>query len=66
MEETRMKVLVNDEDQYSLWPTYLDVPSGWRETEKAGSKEECLAYVKEVWVDMRPRSLRRQMEETAG
>ncbi|MET9595920.1 MbtH family NRPS accessory protein [Streptomyces sp. NPDC006516] len=66
MEENRMKVLVNDEDQYSLWPTYLDVPAGWRETEMTGSKEECLAYVKDVWVDMRPRSLRLQMERTTG
>ncbi|MFE7811812.1 MbtH family protein [Streptomyces sp. NPDC057433] len=66
MEAQQLKVLVNDEEQYSLWPTYLAVPDGWRETGTAGSKEECLAYVKEVWVDMRPRSLRLQMEKTAG
>ncbi|MFF2409366.1 MbtH family protein [Streptomyces sp. NPDC058092] len=66
MEAHQMKVLVNDEDQYSLWPTYLAAPAGWRETGTAGSKEECLAYVKEVWVDMRPRSLRRQMAKSAG
>ncbi|MBQ0985585.1 MbtH family NRPS accessory protein [Streptomyces sp. F63] len=61
-----MKVLVNDEEQYSLWPEYLAVPAGWKETGTAGSKEECLEYVKEVWVDMRPKSLRRQMAEQSG
>ncbi|MFJ6569598.1 MbtH family protein [Streptomyces sp. NPDC091292] len=66
MKADQMKVLVNDEDQYSLWPSYLAVPDGWSETGTTGSKEECLAYVKEVWVDMRPRSLRRQMEQSAG
>ncbi|WP_186778829.1 MbtH family protein [Streptomyces salinarius] len=66
MEAEQMKVLVNDEEQYSLWPAYLAVPDGWRETGTAGSKEECLEYVREVWVDMRPKSLRRQMEQSAG
>ncbi len=66
MEAEQMKVLVNDEEQYSLWPAYLAVPDGWRDTGTAGSKEECLEYVREVWVDMRPKSLRRQMEQSAG
>lgn len=52
------KVLVNDEEQYSLWLATKELPLGWHETPKSGSKEECLAYVKEVWVDMRPKSLR--------
>ncbi|MFI6350925.1 MbtH family protein [Streptomyces sp. NPDC050560] len=60
-----MKVLVNDEEQYSLWPSYLDVPAGWKETGTEGTREKCLEYVNEVWVDMRPRSLREQMERTA-
>jgi MbtH protein len=53
------KVLVNHEEQYSLWLADLDVPAGWRETGKSGSKEECLAYVEQVWTDMRPLSLRK-------
>lgn len=62
MSETTQKVLVNDEEQYSLWPGYLPTPGGWKETGVSGSREECLAYVREVWTDMRPRSLRDQME----
>ncbi|MNC25499.1 MbtH-like protein [compost metagenome] len=63
MSETTVKVLVNDEEQYSLWPGYLPVPGGWRETGTTGSREDCLAYVREVWTDMRPRSLREQMDQ---
>jgi MbtH protein len=66
MAQNAMKVLVNDEEQYSLWPEYLAIPAGWRDTGVGGSKDECLAHVKEVWTDMRPRSLRKQMEESAG
>jgi len=66
MNDTTMKVLMNDEEQYSLWPSYLEVPAGWRETGMTGSREECLDYVREVWKDMRPRSLREQMEAAAA
>ncbi|WP_435113429.1 MbtH family protein [Nocardiopsis synnemataformans] len=62
MSEPDMKVLVNDEEQYSLWPSYLDIPAGWEDTGTSGTREDCLAFVKEVWTDMRPRSLRKQME----
>ncbi|MEU5635042.1 MbtH family protein [Streptomyces rishiriensis] len=55
-------VVVNDEEQYSIWPTDRDIPAGWRESGVRGSKEECLAHVEEVWTDMRPLSLRRRME----
>ncbi len=51
-------VLINDEEQYSLWPTFRDPPPGWREVGKRGTKEECMSYVDEVWTDMRPKSLR--------
>jgi len=51
-------VLVNDEDQYSLWPTFVDVPAGWRVVFGDSSRADCLAYVDEHWTDMRPRSLR--------
>jgi MbtH protein len=57
-------VVVNHEEQYSIWPSYKKpIPLGWAEAGKRGSKEECLAYISEVWTDMRPASLRRRMEE---
>ncbi|RFS84178.1 MbtH family protein [Actinomadura spongiicola] len=60
-------VLVNDEDQHSLWPTFADVPDGWRVVFGAARRRECLDYVEENWVDMRPRSLREAMaREDAG
>lgn len=54
----RYTVLVNHEEQYSLWLASNPVPNGWRGTGKEGSKQECLKYVDEVWTDMRPLSLR--------
>jgi MbtH protein len=66
MDDTSLKVLVNHEEQYSLWPDFLDVPAGWKDTGVAGTKDECLAYVDEVWTDMRPLSLRKQMQESAS
>ncbi|MGD0290216.1 MAG: MbtH family protein [Candidatus Binataceae bacterium] len=57
------KVVVNHEDQYSIWPAEKDNPSGWTDAGKSGPKAECLAYVKEIWTDMRPLSLRREMEQ---
>lgn len=62
---TVYKVVVNDEEQYSIWPADREVPMGWREVGKTGSKAECLAYIKEVWTDMRPLSLRKAMEQAA-
>src|SRR5215472_1001537 len=63
---TIYKVVVNDEEQYSIWPKYKENPSGWRNVGKAATKAECLAYIKEVWRDMRPLSLRKKMEEIAA
>lgn len=57
------RVVISLEDQYSIWPNSKSVPQGWREVGKEGTKEECLAYIKEVWVDMRPRSLKELMEK---
>jgi MbtH protein len=54
-------VLVNDEDQHSLWPTFADIPAGWRKIFGAAGRAECLSYVEESWTDMRPRSLRESM-----
>lgn len=54
-------VLVNEEEQYSLWPADVAVPAGWRAAGKVGTKQECLDYVRAVWTDMRPLSLRKAM-----
>ncbi len=62
---TIYKVVVNDEEQYSIWPEYKENPLGWKDAGKVGAKAECLAYIKEVWTDMRPLSLRKKMEEMA-
>lgn len=59
------KVVVNHEEQYSIWFADREPPAGWREVGKSGLKAECLGYVKEVWTDMRPLSLRKAMEEAA-
>lgn len=52
------KVVISLEEQYSIWPASKRIPAGWKDAGKKGSKEECLAYIKEVWIDMRPQSLR--------
>lgn len=52
------RVVVNHEDQYSIWPADRDLPTGWRDAGEVGSKQECLAHIDKVWVDIRPRSLR--------
>ena len=57
------QVVVNDEEQYSIWPADRELPLGWSFAGKTGPKGECLAYIEEVWTDMRPLSLRRKMEE---
>jgi MbtH protein len=59
------KVVVNHEEQYSIWQTDRDLPLGWNDTGKSGLKAECLGYIKEVWTDMRPLSLRKRMGEVA-
>ena len=64
-DKTIYKVVVNHEEQYSIWPEYRENPPGWNDVGKAGLKAECLAYIKEVWTDMRPLSLRKKMEEMA-
>ncbi len=56
-------VVVNHEEQYSIWPEFKEIPKGWRAVGESGMKDSCLAYIEEVWTDMRPLSLRKQMEE---
>jgi len=58
---TAYKVVVNHEEQYSIWPADRANAPGWRDAGKAGTQEECTAYIREVWTDMRPLSLRREM-----
>ena len=61
-DNTVYKVVVNHEEQYSIWFADRSPPAGWREVEKQGSKADCLAHIKEVWTDMRPLSLRKKMD----
>jgi MbtH protein len=64
-EDTRVyKVVINHEEQYSIWPVERSNPAGWRDGGKSGTKKECLDYIEEVWTDMRPLSLRKKMEST--
>lgn len=62
---TTYQVVMNHEEQYSIWPADREPPLGWKTVGKSGPKADCLAYIKEVWTDMRPLSLRKRMEETA-
>ena len=62
---TIYRVVVNHEEQYSIWPEHKEIPLGWKDVGKSGPKAECLEHIKEVWTDMRPLSLRKQMEESA-
>lgn len=55
-------VVINDEEQYSIWPVGNVLPNGWLTTGAKGSKDECLSFIKDAWTDMRPASLREHME----
>ena len=57
-------VVVNEEGQYSVWPERRSLPNGWKSEGQKGSKDECLAYIDKVWVDMRPLSLQKRMKES--
>jgi MbtH protein len=65
-DDIQFQVVVNHEEQYSIWPDYKAIPEGWRAVGKSGLKQDCLAYIDEVWTDMRPLSLRQQMAEAAA
>ncbi|NER93232.1 MAG: MbtH family NRPS accessory protein [Symploca sp. SIO1B1] len=62
VKQTTYKVVVNEEEQYSIWPAQSDNPLGWTNVGKSGLKQECLDYIKKVWTDMRPLSLRKFIE----
>ena len=55
---TTYTVVVNDEEQYSIWAADREIPNGWREAGKTGTKQECLDHIEKVWTDMTPKSLR--------
>jgi MbtH protein len=59
-------VVINDEEQYSIWPDGSEAPAGWTKTGFTGQKSECLQHVDEVWTDMRPLSLRKAMAAEAA
>lgn len=62
-EDTQYTVVINGEEQYSIWPSYKKIPLGWREAGYSGDKNHCLEFIKEAWKDMRPLTLRKKMEE---
>ena len=59
-------VVINEEEQYSIWPEFKAIPDGWHSAGKSGTKAECLAHIREVWTDMRPASLRRHLGEAVA
>ncbi len=61
MDNITYRVVVNHEEQYSIWPSDMALPAGWSDVGKTGTKSECLGYIDEVWTDMRPLSVRRQL-----
>jgi MbtH protein len=63
---TTYKVVVNHEEQYSIYPAERPNPLGWKDAGPTGSKADCLAYIKEVWTDMRPLSLRQKMDRATA
>jgi MbtH protein len=67
-DSAQYRVVVNKEEQYSIWRADREIPRGWRDVGKQGLKSECLSYINEVWTDMRPLSLRQRMatEQSGG
>lgn len=64
--EAQYDVVVNHEEQYSIWPAEREMPLGWKAVGMRGSKEQCLEHIKEVWTDMRPLSLRQHMAKSSA
>jgi MbtH protein len=64
-EEMLFEVVANHEEQYSIWPADREPPAGWRKIGHRGRKADCLSYIKQVWTDMRPLSLRDRMARTS-
>lgn len=67
IEDTRIyKAVMNDEEQYSIWFVERENPRGWHDAGRTGTKQECLDYIKDVWIDMRPLSLRQRMDNKSA
>jgi uncharacterized protein YbdZ (MbtH family) len=62
-EQETYRVVMNHEEQYSIWPDYREIPAGWKDVGVSGVKQVCLDHIEKVWTDMRPLSLRKRMEE---
>jgi MbtH protein len=65
-EQPAYRVVLNDEEQYSIWWAGRELPAGWHAEGTEGTREECLAHIDAVWTDLRPLSLRRRMAEAAS
>ena len=65
-QDGELKVVVNHEEQYSIWPIHRENAPGWRDAGKTGTKAECLEFINQVWTDMRPLSLRRRVRGQPG
>jgi MbtH protein len=63
-QDAQYLVLVNHEDQYSLWPIFADIPAGWNKAHGPASRQSCLDYIETHWTDMRPRSLIDAMDKS--
>ncbi len=63
--QPQFKVVINHEEQYSIWPADRDNPNGWHDVGVSGEKQICLEHIDRVWTDMRPLSLRREMDDDA-
>lgn len=63
-DETQYVVVINDEEQYSIWVVGRQIPAGWHASGMQGTRAECLEHIDRVWTDMRPKSLRRAMTES--
>jgi MbtH protein len=62
MNQDHYLVVINDEDQYSIWPAHRKIPAGWKSCNEVSPKQVCLDYIRKHWTDMRPRSLRQKHE----
>lgn len=65
-EDTEYLVLVNHENQHSLWPAWREIPAGWKAVGPKGKRQVCLEWIEENWTDMRPKSLIEAMEKADG
>jgi MbtH protein len=65
-DDRRYRAVVNDEEQYSIWLADRDLPAGWSDAGKEGTRRECLDWIEEVWTDMRPKSLREALDRDAN